>query len=67
MYVFDNEAPELHRDAIEASNSKYQLVTPNNHRRDVFERAIRTCKENFIRMLIRNRCQISNVNVGPYH
>ena len=44
--------PKLHRDAIEVSNSKYKLVPPNNHRRKILERAIRKCKENFIRILI---------------
>ena len=52
MHILDNEAPALCRDAIEASNSKYQLVLPNNHRRNSAERAIRKHKEHFIRMLI---------------
>ena len=53
MHVLDNEAPESHRDAIEASNSMHQLVPPNNHRHNASERAIMACKENFIRILIR--------------
>ena len=52
MHVLDNEAPELHRDAIEASNSTYQLVPPNSLRRNIAERAIRRCKENLKRILI---------------
>ena len=52
MHVLDNEAPKLHRDDVEASNSKCQLVPPNNHRRNVAERAIRTHKEHSIRVLI---------------
>ena len=52
MHILDNEEPELHRYAIEASNPKYQLVPPNNHRRNIVERSIRTCKEHFIRTLI---------------
>ena len=52
MHVLDNEAPELHRDTIEVSNSHYQLVPPNNHRRNASERAIRKHKEHFIRMLV---------------
>ena len=52
IHVLDNKAPELHVDTIEASNSKYQLVPPNNHRCDYSKRAIRTCKENFMRTLI---------------
>ena len=35
MHVLDNEAPESHRDSIENSNSNFQLVPPNNHRRNV--------------------------------
>ena len=50
--MLDNKAPELCRDAIEALNSKCQMVPPNNHRRNVGKRAISTCKENLIRMLI---------------
>ena len=38
IYILDNEALELCRDAIEESNSKYQLVPPNNHRRNIAER-----------------------------
>ena len=52
MHILDNEAPQLHRDAIENANSKYQLVPPHNHRRNIAERAIRTYKEHLIRMLI---------------
>ena len=42
MHVLDNEATELHGDAIEASNSKYQRVPSNNHRQNVAKRSIRT-------------------------
>ena len=52
MHVLDNEVPELHRDSIEASSSKYQLMPPSNHRSKIAERAIRTCKDHFIRMLM---------------
>ena len=52
MHILNNETPELHRDAIEALNSKCQLVPPNTHRINIAERAIRTCKEHFIRILI---------------
>ena len=52
MHILDNEAPELHRDNIGALNSKYQLVSPNNHRRNVAKIAIRTHKEHFTRTLI---------------
>ena len=52
MHALVNEDPDSHRDDIEASNSKCQLFPANNHRHNVSERAIRTCKEHFIRMLI---------------
>ena len=52
MHILDNEAPEIYRDDMEASNSKCQLVPPNDHRRNVAERVIRTHKENFIRTII---------------
>ena len=51
MHVLDNEAPELHKDATEHSKCSYQLVPPNDHRRNASERAIRTFKEHFLRIL----------------
>ena len=52
MHVLDNESHELHRDDSEASNSKYQLVPLDSHRRNVAERSMRIHKEYSIRMLI---------------
>ena len=52
LHVLDNEAPELHRDAIEQEQCTYQLVPPNVHRRNAAERAIRTFKDHFLRILV---------------
>ena len=52
VHALDSEAPESRGDAIEASNSHYQLVPCNNHRRNASERTIWTCKEHFIRTLV---------------
>ena len=52
MQILDNEAPELYRDAMEASNSTCQQVWQNNHKINITERETRRHKENFIRMLI---------------
>ena len=51
LHMLDNEAPEMYRDAIEAERCTYQLVSPNNHRRNAAERAIRTFKEHFLRII----------------
>ena len=51
IYVLDNEVSELCKDAIEKSKCSYQLVPPNHHRRNAAERAIRTFKEHFLRIL----------------
>ena len=53
MRVLDNESPRLYKDAIEQSKFSYQLVPSNNHRRNAAERAIRTFKEHFLRIIAR--------------
>ena len=40
LHVLDNEDSHSHKEAIEESNSQYQLVLPNNHRHNASERAI---------------------------
>ena len=49
--MLENEASHLCKEDIDESNSQYQLVPPNNHRHNEAERAIRTFKEHFIRVL----------------
>ena len=51
LHVLENEASHLCKEDIDESNSQYQLVPPNNHRHNEAERAIRTFKEHFIRVL----------------
>ena len=47
----DNEKSDDFIDAIKAKDLKYQLVTPNDHRTNLAERAIRTFKEHFTSIL----------------
>ena len=51
--MLDNEAPDLHKDAIAEGDSKYQIILPNNHRSNDADQAIRTFKEDFLCILIR--------------
>ena len=51
LHILDNEAPEMHRDAIAKECCAYQLVSPHVHRRNAAERATRTFKEHFLRVL----------------
>ena len=46
--VLDNEASAAYRTAIKESNMEYQLVPPDDHRRNVAEKAIQTWKDHFI-------------------
>ena len=47
----DNEASALLRELITTKDINFQLEPPNIHRRNVAERAIRTCKNHFIAIL----------------
>ena len=51
MHTLDNEASELHTDTIEEEQCTYQLVPPDVHHRNAAERATRTFKEHFLRIL----------------
>ena len=46
--VLDNEASKAYKEAIVKSGMDYQLVLPDDHRRNVAEKAIQTWKDHFI-------------------
>ncbi len=49
--ILDNQASKSYKDAIRASGMTYQLVPPDDHRRNMAEKAIQTFKDHFIRVL----------------
>ena len=49
--VLNNEASAAYKDAISKSNMTYQLVTPNEHRRNIAEKSIQTWKDHFVAVL----------------
>ena len=52
LQILDNESSaEYKRDIKTKWNANYQLVTPNTHRSNAAERAIRTFKAHFISIL----------------
>ena len=46
-YVMDNEISQEFITALTQNETKYQLVPPHTHRRNVAERAIQTFKNHF--------------------
>ena len=51
MHVLDNEISQEFKNAIKANQMKFQLVPPNDHRRNVAEKAIQVFKDHFISVL----------------
>eukprot|EP00804_Cyclotella_cryptica_P002855 CCRYP_009391-RA/>CCRYP_009391-RA protein AED:0.18 eAED:0.18 QI:0/0/0/1/1/1/2/0/800 len=49
--VLDNEASAAYKQAILDSGMTYQLVPPDDHRRNVAEKAIQTWKDHFVAVL----------------
>ena len=49
--VLDNEASAAYKQEIKESGMTYQLVPPNNHRRNIAEKAIQTWKDHFVAVL----------------
>ena len=45
--VLDNKISQIYKDEIRESGMSYQLVPPDDHRRNIAERAIQTRKNNF--------------------
>ena len=44
MHILDNECSAEFKEAIEKNKMKYQLVPPNDHRRNIAEKAIQTLR-----------------------
>ena len=51
--ILDNAIYEAYKEEILATNMSYQLVPPNNHLRNIDERAIQTWKNHFLGVLAR--------------
>ena len=51
MYILDNECSEEFRIGMNKNGIKFQLVPPNDHRRNVTEKAIQTLKDHFVAVL----------------
>ena len=49
--ILDNQASTAYKTAIETSKMTYQLVPPNDHRRNMAEKAIQTFKNHFVSVL----------------
>ena len=47
-HFLDNEISKTYKDEIRESGMSYQLVPPDNHRRNIAERAIQTWKNCFV-------------------
>ena len=51
MHILDNEISAGYKEAIRKNKMKYQLVPPNDHRRNAAEKAIQVFKDHFIAVL----------------
>ena len=49
--VLDNEISDAYRTEMRDTNITFQLVPPDDHRRNLAERAIQTWKEHFVGVL----------------
>jgi hypothetical protein len=51
MHILDNECSAKFKERIQLNNMQYQLVPPNDHRRNIAEKAIQVFKAHFISIL----------------
>jgi hypothetical protein len=51
MHILDNECSVEVKERIQLNNMQYQLVPPNDHRRNIAEKAIQVFKAHFISIL----------------
>ena len=49
--ILDNEISEAYKEEILDTKMSYQLVPPDDHRRNIAKRAIQTWKNNFVGVL----------------
>ena len=51
LHLLDNECSKEYKDTIANNGMKLQLVPPNDHRRNIAEKAIQTFKDHFVSVL----------------
>ena len=51
LHILDIEISQEYKDAIGTNGMKYQLVPPDDHRRNIAEKAIQVFKDHFISVL----------------
>jgi hypothetical protein len=51
MHILDNECSAEFKERIQLNNMQYQLIPPNDHRRNIAEKAIQVFKAHFISIL----------------
>ena len=51
LQILDNEISEAYKEEIRHTDMTYQLVPPDDHRRNLAERAIQTQKNHFVSVL----------------
>ena len=51
VHLLDNECSEEYKEAISENNITFQLVPPNDHRRNAAEKAIQIFKDHFVAAL----------------
>jgi hypothetical protein len=49
--ILDNQASAEYKAAIEASSMTYELIPPEEHRRNMAEKAIQTFKDHFVSLV----------------
>ncbi len=54
--ILDNQASAEYKAAIEASNMTYELVSPEEHRKNIAKKAIQTFKDHFVGVLSISGC-----------
>ena len=50
-HILDNECSAEFKEAIKANHMTYQLVPPNDHRRNVAKKGFQTFKDHFVAVL----------------
>ena len=51
LHILDNECSGEYKEAIRKNGMKFQFVPPNDHRRNIAEKAIQVFKDHFIAVL----------------
>jgi hypothetical protein len=53
MHILDNKCSAEFKERIQLNNMQYQLVPPNDHRRNIAEKVIQVFKAHFISIFVR--------------